>query len=299
MIRELRKAAPAYPFWLAVGLATTLALGIVNGEARAEQQLKFEVASVKADVSKDQRGSLPRFLANGRFLAAKVPLQIVIAAAYDLPFQTFGTPRISGGPEWLRSERFDIEARAESGAIPAGAPSAERERRMRIMLQNLLADRFRLSLHTDVRETPVYAIVVAKNGPKLERSGKQEKDCDAQLRGQEIPCHQIDGGQGRGLHASAATISDVALYVANFADRPVIDRTGLKDLYRLDTEGWIPMNAPQIPPGVEPSAEQRAMSDPNRSTLFTVFERLGLRLRAGKAPIKMYTIEHVERPTEN
>jgi uncharacterized protein (TIGR03435 family) len=179
---------------------------------------------------------------------------------------------------------------------------------MRMMLLNLLADRFRLAVRTDVREMPVYAIVVAKNGLKLQASGLQEKYCDVRaerapaggpLRAQDIPCHRIAGGQGSGLHASAVTISDIALKVANWADRPVLDRTGLKDLFRVDTEGWVPMRAPQIPPGVEPTAEQRAMADPNRPTLFTVFDRLGLKLEAQKAPIEMYTIEHVERPTEN
>lgn len=304
MIRELRTRRPAYPFWL----AATLALGFVHGEARAEQDFKFEVASVKANVSKDQRISIPQFEANGRFVATNVRLQMVIAVAYGLPFQTFGTPRISGGPEWVRSERFDIEARAESGALPAGLPSTERERRMRVMLRNLLADRFKLSVHTDMREMPVYAVMVAKNGPKLEPSSLQEKDCDAlaerppasgPFRVEDLPCHRIAGGQGRGLHANAATISDIALFVANWADRPVVDRSGLTGLYRFETEGWVPMLAPRLPPGVEPSPEQLAMADPNRPTLFMVFDRLGLKLEAQKAPIEMYIIEHAERPTEN
>jgi len=155
---------------------------------------------------------------------------------------------------------------------------------------------------------PVYAIVVAKNGPKLERSSMQEKDCDRRteraagsgpLRVEDMPCDWVGGGQGGGLHANAATISDIALFVANWSDRPVVDRTGLKDLYRIDTERWVPMRPPRIPPGVQPSAEQKAMADPNRPTLFMVFDRLGLKLEPRKAPIEMYTIEHVERPTEN
>jgi uncharacterized protein (TIGR03435 family) len=294
-----------------VGAAALVLAGMGGwwNAARAEQQLKFEVASVKANVSSDRRGVPPQLQANGRFVATNVPLEILIAIAYDVPFQSFGTPRLSGGPEWLRSERFDIEARAEPGAVPAGMPSVERQQRMRAMLRNLLADRFRLSVHTDIRQMPVYAIVVAKNGPKLERSNLQEKDCavraaDApssggQFRVQDMPCHQVGGGQGRGLHASAATIAEVALHVANWSDRPVVDRTGLKGLYRLDTEGWVPIRPPQLPPGVEPSPEQQAMADPARPTLFLIFERLGLRLESQKAPIEMYTIEHVEKPTEN
>jgi uncharacterized protein (TIGR03435 family) len=127
----------------------------------------------------------------------------------------------------------------------------------------------------------------------------EQAPASGQFRVEDLPCHRIAGGQGRGLHANAATISDIALYVANWADRPVVDRTGLTDLYRFETEGWVPMRPPQIPPGVEPSPEQLAMADPNRPTLFMVFDRLGLRLEPRKASIEMYTIEHVERPTEN
>jgi uncharacterized protein (TIGR03435 family) len=294
-----------------VGAAALVLAGMGGwwNAARAEQQFKFEVASVKANVSSDRRGVPPQLQANGRFVATNVPLEILIAIAYNVPFQSFGTPRLSGGPEWLRSARFDIEARAEPGAVPAGMPSVERQQRMQILLRNLLADRFKVSVHTDVRQMPVYAIVVAKNGPKLERSKMQEKDCDlhaadtpstgGQFRVEDMPCHQIGGGQGRGLHASAASISDVALFVANWSDRPVVDRSGLKDLYRLDTEGWVPMRPPQLPPGVEPSPEQQAMADPARPTMFMIFDRLGLKLESQKAPIEMYTIEHVERPTEN
>jgi uncharacterized protein (TIGR03435 family) len=293
------------------GVAALVLAGLIgwwNG-ARAEQQFKFEVASVKANVSSDQRGVAPQFLVNGRFVAINIPLEMIIAIAYNVPFQSFGTLRLSGGPEWLRSERFDIEARAEPGAVPAGMRSVERQQRMQMMLRNLLADRFKLSVHTEIREMPVYAIVAAKNGPKLEQSRVAEKDCDQHIadgRGkgggfsiEDMPCHQIGGGQGRGLHANAATVADIALFVANWSDRPLVDRTGLKDLYRLDTEGWVPIRPPQLPPGMEPSPEQQAMADPARPTLFMIFERLGLRLESQRAPIEMYTIEHVEKPTEN
>lgn len=287
-------------------VAASIALGTVMAPAAlAQSQLRFEVASVKADKAAERGGGPPQFLAGGRFVARNIPLEMLIQIAYDIPFQSFGTPRLSGGPDWIRSERFSVEAKAAAGAVPQGLDSTERERRMREMLKALLADRFKLAMHTDIREMPVYAIVVAKNGPKLERSPVTASDCErleADLRPgpplnrESLPCHRIVGGQGRGIHAKAATVSDVAVFVANWTDKPVVDQTGLNGLYRLDTEGWVPMRPPQILPGTQQSAEQQAMADPSRPTLFMIFDRLGLKLEPSRAPIEMYTIEHVERP---
>jgi len=80
---------------------------------------------------------------------------------------------------------------------------------------------------------PIYAITIAKGGPKLDRAGIEEKDCPSST----VECHVVLGGRGRGLHARAADMSDLAHAVESFADRPVIDRTAIEGLYRLETKG--------------------------------------------------------------
>jgi uncharacterized protein (TIGR03435 family) len=80
----------------------------------------------------------------------------------------------------------------------------------------------------------------------------------------------------------------------------VVDKTGLKGLFNIQTEGWVPMRPrPPRPAGQEPTAEDLAFADPARPTLFQIFDRLGLKLESQKAPVEMFVIESAERPSEN
>jgi len=115
-------------------------------------------------------------------------------------------------------------------------------------------------------------------------------------------CHQINGGMGRGLHAKAVTMADVAHHIENWTDLPVLDRTGLPGLYAIDTEGWIPMNLPPPPPTNIPAVRPNGdgdMSDPARPTLFVILRRLGLDLKKDKGPVETFTVEHIEKPAGN
>lgn len=254
----------------------------------------FEVASVKLNKSGDNRSMGLHSLPGGRFRATNLPLYVVITYAYNLPFQS---QRLTGGPDWVRSERFDIEATAEKGAIPAGATAKVREEKIRLMVQGLLAERFRLVLHGEMKELPVYALVAAKHGPKLKKADIEEKDCPETTPGSGVmPCHIFNGGQGRGLHGTAVDMSDLVLFVANWTDRPIIDRTGIQGLFNIQTDGWVSLL--QRPVG--PTTNDEGMADPSRPTVFTVFqEQLGLKLDPQKGPVEMFTIESVERPAEN
>jgi bla regulator protein BlaR1 len=248
----------------------------------------FEVASVKPNKSEDWHSTGMGFQ-NDRFFARNVPLHIIIATAYNVPFQS---KRVTGDPKWVFQDRFDIEATVEKGAIPSGTPATVRNQKMRAMLQALLADRFKLTIRRETVEQPVYALVIGKNGPKLQKADVDDKNCSY-----DDTCHRLGGGQGRGLHGKAIDMSDVVLFVANWTDKPVVDKTGLTGLYNIETEGWVPFIPRSGPPG--DSAEEIAMADPSRPTLYAVFDRLGLKLESQKAPVDMYVIEHVEQPTEN
>ena len=93
---------------------------------------------------------------------------------------------------------------------------------------------------------------------------------------------------------------DLANGLENWTDRPVIDRTGVKNLFDIDTEGWVPMRPrPGPPPGTEPSEEDKAFADPARPTLPSVLDKLGLKLESTRGAVEIIVIQHVELPSEN
>jgi len=253
---------------------------------------KFEVESVKRNQSGERRMGMET-LPGGKVVLKNLPLHVIIGFAYDLPFQS---PRLSGGPDWIRSENYDIEAVPPSGLIPSTATMHERDAIVRTMLQALLAERFKLVIQRETKDLPIYAVTVGKRGVKLTKAEIAEKDClDAKGAETKVHCHAFHGGQGRGLHSDAATIEDAALFVSNWADRPVIDQTGLQDLYQFDTPGWVPM---RVRSGAGETSPE-GLDDPLRPSLFSIFDQMGLKLESRKGPIDMFTIQSVERPTEN
>ena len=156
------------------------------------------------------------------------PLKILIAVAYNVGFQSV---RLTGGPDWIMSPEgaYDIEATTGKNAIPARIQGKARIDLMRQMLQSILADRFKLKIRRETKEMPVYAVVVGKNGPKLQPAKVQESACVDAEGGPTmgVSCHTFMGGRGRGLHGEAVSLDDMLTYVENWTDRPFVDKTGL------------------------------------------------------------------------
>ncbi len=293
-LRAGRKLVLTAAALIAVGAPIVIGTLNVAPLLRAQATGKYDVVSIKPHAQGDRGGALPQFLPGGEFRSVNVPLLVVIAFAYDVPFQG---EQITGGPAWLHSPDsiFDIDAKSGTD-VTKGLSPRERDDKLRGMLQTLLADHFKLKARSEMREQPVYLLTVAKNGPKLEQSKLQPKDCD------ENPsqCHTGGAGQGRGIHTKAATMQQVVVDVSNYTDHPVLDRTGLKGLYDIDTEGWVPMRPrPPRPPGTEASAEDLAFADPTRQTLYQIFDLLGLKLESSRAAADVITIESVEKPAGN
>lgn len=278
-----------------------LAGAIARGQSKAA--LTFEVISVKpvktnypiAKGNPDFHG--PAFLPGGRFTVT-APLIMVIAAAYDVPLSS-PTARISGGPDWINSANlvYDIEATTPNDMAFDGLSARAQATVGRQMLQALLADRFKLVIRPQTKKMPVYVLMVEKNGPKFPIADIQEKDCP--VAPQNAPgdgntvCHRFNGGRGRGLHARAVNMSDLANFVQGWTDRPLFDETGLQGLYRIETEPWLPMELDSSRTNVD------GVDVGNLPTIFTVFERLGLKMAAQERDMETYVIDHVEKPTEN
>jgi bla regulator protein blaR1 len=292
---------------IAVGtaaLAGPLAIGLMNASPSVAQAqpaqsqpsapLDFDAASVKPNKSGDTLRSPSMILPGGRFTATNNTLRALILNAYGI----FASPYLLvGGPAWIDSERYDVDAKAEASAIPASASNKVLWEKTRLMLRTLLAERFQLSIRRETKEMPVYELVVAKNGPKLRRS---DQDCDASA----TPCHGFSGNPTR-LSGSAVDMSDLALMLSTYSDRPVLDKTGVQGNFDIKLQ-WNPFAARTQPAEDvqrSPQAEAREGRNPDLDSLPALFnaleQQLGLRFESRKGPVETYVIDHVERPSEN
>ena len=233
----------------------------------------FEVADVKANKSGDVRMAVD-FQPGGRFSARNVPLRILIALAYHVR-----PDAVTGGPGWLGSERFDIVAKASQTTPPE---------ELRRMLQTLLAERFKLALHSDQKLLPAYSLQLGKAGAKLQPA-------EAGLL-TEQRCRPGEPVAGRKSvvceHMTMALLADNLQEIASRdIDAPVVNQTGLEGAYTFKL-AWTP--------GI-----QTVTPDPPDSaagpTLFEALEsQLGLKLENKKLPLPVLVIDRVERtPTEN
>jgi uncharacterized protein (TIGR03435 family) len=234
------------------------------------QQPSFEVASVRPNKSGGPRYSInPK---GDRFTATNISVFSLLQWAYDV--EAF---RISGAPSWFGSDRFDVEGKAE------GVPSMAQ---FRLMLQPLLADQFRLKLHRDTKQGPVYELVVARGGPKL----KPAKCVGTPSPGN--PCGGFTGSPRGSLMGRADTLPEFAKQLSAILDRPVVNKTGLGDAYDFDLI-WTPDEIARQGPG-DPDAPA---VDPAGPSFFTaVEEQLGLRLLSAKGPVDFLVIDSVARP---
>lgn len=275
-------------------LKTASLLVFAGSIVAAAQQPAFEVASVKENIS-GKGPTKVQFSPGGRFVADGLPLTIIIAIAYSLPLQS---DRLKGGPPWIKSVVYDIEAAAEKSALASGTTFNSRNEKIRLMLQALLADRFKLRIHREIKEGPLYEITTKSGGPKLTKSALTEDDCAnspmSPAPGDSTACHTFSGGAVQGVRARAASMSDLVSWMSNWTDHPVIDKTGLQGLFDIETEGWDLLLSKAPPPG-----QERPTGEANRPTLFQIFDRLGLKLQLRRGPTEIFVIDHVERPTPN
>ena len=268
----------------------------------------FEVASVRPNISSEARGI--RLQPGGRFTAVGIPLRDLIRIAYGL--QTLLLPgQIVGGPDWLGSDRFDIVAKAERDfgpPPPEGAPPKE----LLAMLRTLLEDRFKVKVHTETRELPIYALVMARSdrtmGPQLHSSaGDCVRPGSAPPRDNVPPPRAPDASRFCGnirnnltgvVSGTAVTMEQWATTLATFpiVSRVVRDRTGLTGEFDLHLE-FVPVFLQNPNPDGGPVPNPDANSGAN---LFTALqEQLGLKLDSQKGPVDVLVIDRAEKPSED
>jgi uncharacterized protein (TIGR03435 family) len=220
----------------------------------------FEVASIKQNVSEGPVSSMRA--TKGLITVENASLKKIMLAAYDIPDDR---DYALVGPSWLTAEHFDIQAR-----FPADTPTPQ----VRLMMQALLAERFKLALHRETRQLPAYALVLGKNGPKI---------------------HAVEDGQpktvsGPGeLQATRIPMPKLADLLARVLGQPVTDATGLTGVFNF-TLNWSPTGT----------------AHPDDSTadgpsIFTALqEQLGLKLESRKGPVEVLVVDSMEKlPTQN
>jgi uncharacterized protein (TIGR03435 family) len=190
--------------------------------------------------------------------------------------------QLSGGPSWLESAKYDITATAHEGP--------DDPERTNLMMQTLLADRFKLAIHRETKEMPIYELVTGKNGPKLKAS--------AEAAGTHMGQFRIGHGQ---MDLTSVSIADFADNLSRIVGRNVYDKTGLTGTYDIKLE-WTPdeNENPMLKPhtdGNEGGTAPVAEAGPSLSDALQ--EKLGLKLQAAKGPVEIVVIDHIEKASDN
>jgi uncharacterized protein (TIGR03435 family) len=261
-------------------------LSVLGGDLRAQaaqnratesERPRFDVASVKPHRTDDDV-MFAHWYGEGRFTATG-SLRMLIRLAYGLQ-----DSQLAGGPAWADADLYDIMATANGSATPA---------RMRLMLREVLSDRFALRLGIEMRERPLYALSRVKSDSALGPQLKLAVDCNAVL-GAAPPSCGILFSLGN-LVARGMTMPALADHLSMWVDRIVIDRTGLQGQFDLSLK-WLPDRVPET----GSSSTSNLAIDPNAPSIYTaVQEQLGLRLEALQGLADVFVIERAGRPTVN
>jgi len=226
----------------------------------AGQTPGFEVVSIRPSAAAPGAGTSVDLFEGGRIRIANEPVKLLIRMAFRMQ-----DAQIAGGPGWLDTDRYDIEAKT-------GTPERIAREQMGPLMQTLLAERFGLQFHRETRELTVGALVVAKGGTKLKANESGGSGMNT------------SGGPKKSTLIAAGTSMELlAGYVGNRLARIVVDRTGLAGSYDFTLE-WAPdETSDSAVPGL----------------IAALRDQLGLRIEAQKAPVEVLVIDRIGRPSEN
>ena len=272
----------------ALALSTTMAGAGIGVRAQSSSSAggpapAFEVASVKVNASGSTASSSRS--GKGSVTIVNVPLRQLIANAYRTRLE-----RVVGGPGWIDDTRFDITARAPQEAPPEG--------QLFLMMRTLLADRFKLTARTEMRDAPIYALVLARADGRLGPNLKSSSDCEKAAQaptgplappapGQRLECGVRVAGDPRAttILGGARPLGDLARALDGTDGRVVVDRTGLTGTYDFHLRFARDGGQGQPP------------ADADLPTVFTALqEQLGLKLDSQSGAVEFVVIDRVERP---
>jgi uncharacterized protein (TIGR03435 family) len=278
---------------LAVG-SIMVAVAAANGQTGAAQSSSqpstvalpdpaavFDVAAIHLhNPEPHEHNSIWSSPFDGQFRAENVTLKSLVQFAFGI-----AETRILDGPAWIDSTSFNIDAKAGSSvdAQMRALTSEEGKARKQRMLQALLAERFKLVAHPETRQIPIYALVVAKGGPRL---GAIQSNGTT-----------IRTGNGRIEVQGSNSVALLAEELAKVVGRVVVDETGIEGRYGLVVR-WTPDSA--AAPGFSAGEPTASTFDSSGPSIFTALqEQLGLKLESQKGPVQVLVIDHIEMPSAN
>ncbi len=250
-----------------------------NASPSTPKPLTFDVISVKPNHSGLPDAQM-RMNPDG-FTATNIQIRVLLLQAYQLHEE-----QLVGDPKWASDDRWDIDARIAAEDMSAlGVLNFHQQLGM---FQEILVERFGLKFHHEMRELPVYELVVAKGGPKMTPSTLRPND-SAGIQGEPGVLHP-----GRGKETGRGTMMEfLARDLSEHLGRKVVDHTGLTGRFDF-TLTWTPDDSAAATAGTAASGAAQGPS------LFTaVQEQLGLKLEPAKAPVDVIVIDHLEKPAEN
>jgi bla regulator protein blaR1 len=287
--RAALKLGPGRKLLLVLAATAALAAPLVTGvfcarPSRAQSQSTgadrpaFEVASIKSNRSGAANSGFRRFT-GGELNATNITLKMLIAFAYDTP-----QDQILQGPGWLDSERYDVLAKPDRSSETGSQSPADRSMAMiRLRTQTLLADRFKLALHKETRQLPIFALVADRGGPKHLQAPKGSTP-DLVTNGHHVSC------QAASMEFFART------FLTGQVGRPVLDQTGIQGQFDFSMD-WTPDETSPRRPG---DNDAPGAPDPAGPSLFSALrEQLGLKLEATKGPVEILVVDHAEKASEN
>jgi uncharacterized protein (TIGR03435 family) len=263
---------------------------------------KFDVVSIKACKPGDMvpGGSSPGRLHIGCGILANTDNTGLIQVAYNRyasgHLTSYGVIPIEGGPDWIHSQSFQIDAKSE------GTPSIQMMEGP--MMQAIFEDRFKLKIHRETRQGPVYELVLGKGSPKLKPL--EDGSCVPPALGRSMPTlasgeHYCRNSVSPGglVDFEGGTLAGCAGLLNLILDRPVIDKTGITGYFKIHLVFSPADTAPPRLAAANPGAPTEARTPDAPDIFQAIQEQLGLKLVATKGPVDVLVIDHIERPSEN
>jgi uncharacterized protein (TIGR03435 family) len=251
-----------------------LTAAVAAAQTESTEPFTFDVAAIKP-TPPDQRGGIVHQLPGGQvYEIVGAPLRLIMTVAY-----TVTDRQISGGPDWINSDRWDIQAKADRRGT-----SDE----MHAALARLLEDRFQLKIRHETRQLPVYLLTVDKKGATM-----PEHDAA------DLKHEPIGGNPFQGLNGQNVTMNYFAFFLSRMMDLNVLDQTNLTAHYDVKLH-FVPEQLVGRGEGRGAPDAGPPPSIPDGPDIFTALrEQLGLRLEKGKGPVDYLVIEHAEKPSGN